>query len=83
MCVKFVFGMGSGLKPIFKKLFVCYVRFGDSVRAVLVDVVPTYNFKIIFVCEVCFRDFGSSLLSSSFWAAHRVLKDISVCEVRF
>ena len=34
VCVKFVFGMGSGLKPI---NFVCEVRFWD---AVLVDVVP-------------------------------------------
>ena len=30
MCVKFVFGMGSGLKPIFKKIFVCEVRFWDG-----------------------------------------------------
>ena len=48
--VKFVFGMGSGLKPILKKFFVCEVRVWD---VVLVDVVPvggSQSCKKISVC---------------------------------
>ena len=68
--MKFVCGMGSGLKPIFKKLFVCEVRFWDAVPyARLTD------FLKISVCVKFVFGMGSGL--------EPILKKFFVCEVRF